>query len=111
MSEEVKIEKNYEKALDEIKDEYDAFYIANKYESDVTKTTHGTQFAKLLELKGDKVTNAVHWIAREYDCYYKNEYENEDDTAFGYLRELCKKKDIEMHIDDILVRNGREDLI
>ena len=43
--------------LDEIKDEYDAFYIANKYESDVTKTTHGTQFAKLLELKGDKVTN------------------------------------------------------
>lgn len=76
------------KALDEIKENYDAFYIANKY----GKNTHKKQF-QLLEkhLKGKDVSNALIWIINEYDCYYKNYYIIEKGTAFEYLRNLIKE--------------------
>ena len=76
------------KALDEIKEGYDAFYIENKYGTN----THQKQF-DLLEknLKGDKVPNALGWIKNCYDCFYQHDYEDEKGTAFEYLRDLINK--------------------
>ena len=71
------------KALDDIKESYDAFYIENKYGSN----THQKQFDLLEQnVKGDKMPNALGWIKNCYDCYYKNEYEDESGTAFEYIR-------------------------
>lgn len=80
------------KALDEIKDGYDAFFISNKYDDDNSKNTHKEQFALLskeLNLPLDKGTLA--WIKYEYDCYYKEDYEDETGTAFEYVRKLILK--------------------
>ena len=76
------------KALDEIKESYDAFYIENKYGTN----THQKQF-DLLEkkLKGDKLPNALGWIKNCYDCYYKDEYKDESGTAFEYIRNLINE--------------------
>lgn len=76
------------KALDEIKESYDAFYIENKYGSN----THQKQFDLLEQnVKGDKMPNALGWIKNCYDCYYKNEYEDESGTAFEYIRNQIKE--------------------
>lgn len=77
------------KALDEIKEGYDAYYIQNKYGDE---KTHQKQFDMLKELKGDKVPNALNWIADCYDCYYKDDYKDESGTAFEYLRNLINEQ-------------------
>ena len=94
------------KALDEIKESYDAFYFQNKYDDDNTKNTHKEQFALLSkELELPLNRGALAWIKYEYDCYYKSEYENEEGTAFGYLRRIIKNGGI--RLDNL----GKEDLI
>lgn len=94
------------KALDEIKDSYDAFFIGNKYDDDNTKNTHKEQFALLSkELELPLNRGALAWIKYEYDCYYKGEYENESGTAFGYIRNIILNGGIRL---DTL---GKEELI
>lgn len=78
-----------EKALNEIKDSYDAYFFLNKYGA---AKTHEKQFALLQTLKGDKVEQAIGWIKYEYDCYYANDFEDETGTAFEYLRNLIKEQ-------------------
>ena len=80
------------KALDEIKESYDAFYIVNKYDDGNTKNTHKEQFALLskeLNLPLDR--GALAWIKCEYDSYYKGDYEDETGSAFEYIRNLILK--------------------
>lgn len=62
------------KALDEIKESYDAFYYENMGEV----RTHRKQFNLLASVKGLSLEyGALCWIMHEYDCYYKYEYEDE----------------------------------
>ena len=83
------------KALDEIKDSYDAFYFANKSD-DLTHCTHKEQFEKLSQVKGLSLKNgALSWIRYCYDCYYKYEFEDERDSAFEYVRNIINKEGIE----------------
>lgn len=71
------------KALDEIKESYDAYYIENKYGTN----THQKQFDLLEQnVKGDKMPNALGWIKNCYDCYYKDDFIDEKGTAFEYIR-------------------------
>lgn len=80
------------KALDEIKESYDAFYFINKYD-DLTNNTHKTQFELLSQVKGLSLEKgALCWILNEYDCHYKEAFEDETDTAFEYIRNLIKKE-------------------
>ena len=83
------------KALDEIKESYDAFYFANKSD-DLTHCTHKEQFKKLSQVKGLSLKNgALSWIRYCYDCYYKYEFEDEKDSAFEYIRNLINKEELE----------------
>lgn len=85
----------YEEALNKIKDSYDAFYILNKYGKD-GENTHHSEFELLANIpKLSLEKGALCWVKYEYDCYYKDEYENEKGTAFEYIRKLCKKYDSE----------------
>ncbi len=77
-----------EEALNRIIDSYDAYYVENKY----GKGTHEEEFELLSQLKGDKVSNAIAWIRDCYDCYYKEDYINDDSSAFAYLRSLIDKE-------------------
>ena len=80
-----------EKALDEIKNNYDAFFFINQRDENNTRNTHKEQFALLSkELNIPHNTGALGWIRANYDCYYKDDFENEEDTAFGYIRNLIK---------------------
>ena len=74
----------YLKAIDKLENEYDAYFVSNKY----GENTHQKEFDLLKELKGEKVKNALAWIHNCYDCYYKNE--NDENGPFEYLR-LCAK--------------------
>lgn len=69
-------------AINKLKNEYDAFFIGNKY----GEGTHNEEFELLSTLKGDKVTNALAWIKDCYDCYYKDELD--DGNPFDYLESL-----------------------
>jgi hypothetical protein len=76
------------KALKEIKNSYDAFYILNKYGD---KGTHKKEFDILNEVvKNDDLgKRALNWIKHEYDCYYKENYiDNVEKSAFDYVEEL-----------------------
>lgn len=73
----------YKEAINKLKNEYDAYYFANKYGAG---TTHKECFELLSDLKGDKVANALAWIKNCYDCYYKDELEK--GNAFDYLESL-----------------------
>lgn len=80
------------KKLNEIKDEYDAYYIENKY----GEGTHKEQFKKLREhLKDDEMSmRALNWISQCYDCYYKDDkiYNIEGDAnPFYYLETKIKE--------------------
>lgn len=80
------------KKLNEIKDEYDAYYIENKY----GEGTHKEQFQKLREyLKDDGMSmRALNWISYCYDCYYKDdeEYNVENySNPFYYLETKIKE--------------------
>lgn len=73
------------KAVDELENEYDAYYMMNKYGD---KNTHAKQFEMLSTLKGELVPNALGWIRHCYDCYYK--HENSEDSPFNYLRKAIE---------------------
>lgn len=82
------------KALDEIKESYDAYFILNKYGTN----THQKQFDLLEQnVKGDKMPSTLNWIKHRYDCYYKDEFKDEKGTAFGYIRNLINEVE-----DDII---------
>lgn len=76
------------KALDEIKESYDAYYFENKYGTN----THQKQFDLLEQnVKGDKMPNALSWIKNCYDCYYKDSFKDESGTPFEYIRNLINE--------------------
>lgn len=79
-------ENKYLKALNEIKNEYDAIYFENKY----GENTHSEQFKLLEELKdkGQFVPQALAWIKNEYDCFYMNKIIEVKDNPFYYLEQL-----------------------
>ena len=84
------------KALDELLNEYDAYYFINKYDNfESDKCTHHKQFMLLKNyVKNDELgNNALKWIRFAYDCYYKEEILGNEDTAFSYLKELIEKSD------------------
>lgn len=76
------MKQEYLNAVDKLENEYDAFYIENKY----GEGTHSKEFELLKNLKGEKVLNALNWIRNCYDCYYK--HENGEDSPFEYLRKV-----------------------
>ena len=82
-------QKELEKALDEIKESYDAFYFENKY----GEGTHAKEF-KLLseELNLSLEKGALAWIKYQYDYYDKDDFKDEEGTAFEYVRNLIKEK-------------------
>lgn len=82
------------KAVDELQNEYDAFTMMNRYSWEEDENTHANQFKILIDakLKGDKVVNALHWIHDCYDCYYKNEVEEDENNPFNYLRGVIKNE-------------------
>lgn len=73
----------YQRALEALKYEYDAFYFENKY----GECTHSEEFKILSELNGELVPNALAWIRNCYDCYYH--YELDEDSAFAYLEKIA----------------------
>lgn len=83
----MKNKESYLNALETLLNEYDAFYFANKYNT-IETNTHGNEFKILMDLlnNDDLSMRALGWIKDCYDCYYKDEIINEDDTAFTYLR-------------------------
>ncbi len=76
-------------ALKEIQNNYDAFYIANKYGDN---GTHEKEFNILKEfIKNDIYgKRALNWIRHEYDCYYLKDFIGTKGTAFAYLEELIE---------------------
>lgn len=92
-----KTKEEYLKYVNNLMNDYDAFYIQNKY-GKADETTHDEEFVelgKLLECD-DKSMRALGWIKNCYDCYYKSDLEDEEneDNAFNYLKckieEICK---------------------
>ena len=77
------MKEKYLNAVDKLENEYDAFYLGNRYDVD---NTHKEEFELLKQLKGDKVPNALAFIHDCYDCYYK--HENGEDSPFEYLRKV-----------------------
>ena len=81
------------KDLLKIWDSYDAYYFANKYGE---VSTHKDEFNRLYGLLGnyDMPNRALDWMRHCYDCYYKNEYENKDNSnPFYYLQ--CVLNDLQ----------------
>lgn len=76
----------YIKAVDDLLNGYDAYYITNKY--DEKNNTHKNQFEMLIELFKDDVISmrAIQWIHNCYDCYYKSQFENDEESPFAYLK-------------------------
>ncbi len=89
----MKTKEEYLKAVDELLEEYDAYYFINKY-SDLDKNTHGNQFGMLLELlkDDDMCMRALNWIKNAYDCYYKEQVKEDNDNMFNYLKNAINKK-------------------
>lgn len=77
------------KAINNLQDNYDAFFINNKYTSldNLGDNTHKQEFKLLFEkFKNDEMSmKAIKWIMNCYDCYYKDEF-NDGNDAFSYLR-------------------------
>lgn len=73
----------YSEAIDHLLNEYDAFYIGNKY-GDCGEFKK--DFELLSTLQGKKVLNALNWIKDCYDCFYKDEMD--ENSPFAYLRGL-----------------------
>lgn len=76
------------KAINDLQNEYDAFYMMNRYSWEKDENTHAKEFKMLSTLKGDKVQNALAWIHDCYDCYYKDELD--EDNAFAYLETVIE---------------------
>jgi len=83
----------YEKAINEIAETYDAFYIENKYGNG--GGTHQKYFETLKDLipYGDKVENALDWIMNEYDSYDQDIFDTES-GPFEYLRRIVRDNKI-----------------
>ena len=83
---------DYINAIDDLLNEYDAYYFINKY-SELEENTHGTQLSMLFELlKDDELSmRALNWIKNAYDCYYKEEIKKEKVKAFIFLKKFLKK--------------------
>ena len=79
----------YQRAIETLKNEYDAFYFENKY----GEGTHPEEFATLSELEGELVPNAIGWIRNCYDCYYQHELD--EDSAFAYLEKIAAEREEE----------------
>lgn len=79
-------------AVNNLQNEYDAFYMMNRYSWEKDENTHAKEFEMLLSLKdkGDTVENALVWIHDCYDCYYKDELGI--DNAFAYLKMVIENK-------------------
>jgi len=77
----------FSEAIKEIQNNYDAFYILNKYGGN---GTHKQEFDILYEFVGDDEMGkkALNWIKNCYDCYCKEKYINDKDSAFAYLEKL-----------------------
>ena len=71
------------KVIDDLWNNYDAFLFNNKY----GENTHKKQFELLEErFKQDEMSmKAIEWIKKCYDCYYKEDF-NDDKSAFAYLK-------------------------
>ena len=84
------MEKERLEALKEIQNNYDAFFMLNKYSDD---GTHKKEFDILKKAVGDDELGlrAINWIKNEYDCYYKMDYVDNKDSAFDYLEKLIKE--------------------
>lgn len=84
---------DYINAIDDLLNEYDAYYFINKY-SELEENTHGIQLSMLFELlKDDELSmRALNWIKNAYDCYYKEEIKKEEDNAFNYLKKVIEKR-------------------
>lgn len=80
------------KAVDDLLNEYDAYYIMNKYDEE--NNTHKKQFEMLIKLfeNDSKSLRAIQWIHNCYDCYYKNQFENDDESPFAYLKGSIDRK-------------------
>lgn len=77
----------YVEALNTLMNEYDAYYIENKY----GVGTHQREFEILSELKGKFVPDTIGWIKKSYDCYYKNDPDMT--SAFRYLKALAEREE------------------
>lgn len=84
--------------LELIKNEYDAFEIRNKYQGGSNgelvfskKCSHYKQFVSVWNLVHNdaRACNAVWWIRDFYDCYYKDELD--ENSSFAYLEGLIKE--------------------
>lgn len=83
--------------LDKIIDSYDAFYMINKYSGEsLDGNTHKEEFLELLDyFKDDTLTkSAICWMLDCYDCYYKNDYLNDDQSAIVYLKNKLEELSI-----------------
>lgn len=79
-------------ALDRIKDSYDAYFMLNRYDISNSINTHKEEFALLSKELGLLLCEGpLGWIYHCYDCHYKDEYADEKNTAFGYIRDLIRK--------------------
>lgn len=83
----------YLKAVDDLLDGYDAYYIINKY-GEEDKNTHSSQFKLLYEyLKNDEMAvKALNWIKNNYDCWYKDVYEKDTRSPFYFIKIAINKK-------------------
>ena len=72
------------KAIDALMNEYDAFLFVNKY----GENTHKKEFDLLIEyFKNDEIAlKAINWIKYSYDYYYNDEYVEDENNAFAYLK-------------------------
>lgn len=80
-------------ALDKLKDSYDAYLMGQRYDEDISDNTHKEEFellSKELGLPLDR--GALGWIRCCYDYYYKDDYADETNTAFGYIRNLIQQR-------------------
>lgn len=83
-------------ALNELLNDYDAYYFMNKYDIfESNECTHHEQFMLLKYfVKDDELGNsALRWIRYAYDCYYKEEILEAENTAFSYLKKLIEMSD------------------
>mgnify|MGYP006956326525 FL=1 len=88
----MKSKEEYLKAVDNLLDSYDAYYIANKY--DEKNNTHKKEFKMLIDLfeNSEMDLRAIQWIHNCYDCYYKSQYENDEESPFAYLKKSINRK-------------------
>lgn len=72
----------YQEALNEIRESYRAYTFDNmvgfKY------NTHRKQFELLYSLNDADVSMALYRIIGKYDCYFKDEYEKEDEISIAF---------------------------